>query len=136
MIDIKMQITLLYIISIYVNKCLDVPWRSILTSTPFLVVIVAHIGHNWGFYCLLTELPTYLKNIQHYDMKQVHIYECIGMYIDYEDVDSLATIFNTFNFPNKLSDILSLVTRISSLVSLNKTPTEHINQCLLKIFFF
>lgn len=52
------------------NECLDVPWRSILTSTPFLVVIVAHIGHNWGFYCLLTELPTYLKNIQHYDMKQ------------------------------------------------------------------
>ncbi|KAK7078544.1 hypothetical protein SK128_007130, partial [Halocaridina rubra] len=52
------------------NKTLDVPWHSILTSTPFLIVIVTHIGNNWGFYCLLTELPTYLKNIQHYDMKQ------------------------------------------------------------------
>ncbi|XP_064100173.1 putative inorganic phosphate cotransporter [Macrobrachium nipponense] len=52
------------------NKSLDVPWYSILTSTPFLIVIVTHVGNNWGFYCLLTELPTYLKNIQHYDMKQ------------------------------------------------------------------
>ncbi|XP_042237536.1 sialin-like isoform X3 [Homarus americanus] len=52
------------------NEKLDVPWLSILTSTPFLVVIAAHIGQNWGFYCILTELPTYLKNIQHYDMKQ------------------------------------------------------------------
>lgn len=49
---------------------LEVPWHSILTSVPFLVVVVSHIGHNWGFYCLLTELPTYLKNVQHFDMKQ------------------------------------------------------------------
>ncbi|XP_053629857.1 putative inorganic phosphate cotransporter isoform X1 [Cherax quadricarinatus] len=52
------------------NERLDVPWQSIFTSTPFLVVIAAHVGQNWGFYCILTELPTYLKNIQHFDMKQ------------------------------------------------------------------
>ncbi|KAK3874099.1 hypothetical protein Pcinc_020935 [Petrolisthes cinctipes] len=48
----------------------EVPWRSLLTSPPFVAVVVTHVGNNWGFYCLLTELPTYLKNIQHYDMKQ------------------------------------------------------------------
>ncbi|XP_042861744.1 sialin-like isoform X2 [Penaeus japonicus] len=52
------------------SESLPVPWHSILTSTPFLVVIVTHVGNNWGFYCLLTELPTYLKNMQHYDMKE------------------------------------------------------------------
>lgn len=52
------------------SKTQDVPWHSILTSVPFMIVIVTHVGNNWGFYCLLTELPTYLKNIQHYDMKQ------------------------------------------------------------------
>lgn len=48
---------------------LVVPWRSIFTSRPFLTVILVHCGNNVGFYCLLTELPTYLKNIQHYDIK-------------------------------------------------------------------
>lgn len=53
------------------QQSLPVPWHSILTSTPFVVVMVTHVGNNWGFYCLLTELPTYLKNMQHYDMKEV-----------------------------------------------------------------
>ncbi|XP_063878516.1 sialin-like isoform X2 [Scylla paramamosain] len=48
----------------------NVPWRSILTSVPFMTLVVAHVCHNWGFYCLLTELPTYLRNIQHFNMKQ------------------------------------------------------------------
>ncbi|XP_069970495.1 sialin isoform X3 [Penaeus vannamei] len=52
------------------SESLPVPWHSILTSTPFVVVMVTHVGNNWGFYCLLTELPTYLKNMQHYDMKE------------------------------------------------------------------
>ena len=27
------------------------------------------MAQNWGFYTLLTELPTYMKNILHFDMK-------------------------------------------------------------------
>ncbi|CAL4102694.1 unnamed protein product, partial [Meganyctiphanes norvegica] len=48
---------------------LVVPLHSMFTSRPFLTVILVHCGNNVGFYCLLTELPTYLKNIQHYDIK-------------------------------------------------------------------
>ncbi|XP_076045681.1 putative inorganic phosphate cotransporter [Oratosquilla oratoria] len=51
------------------KKTLAVPWRDIFTSRPFIAVAILHFGNNWGFYTLLTELPTYLKNIQHYDMK-------------------------------------------------------------------
>ncbi|KAK3885844.1 hypothetical protein Pcinc_009971 [Petrolisthes cinctipes] len=49
-------------------KALPIPWRHILTSMPFWAIFVVHIGQNWGFYTLLTELPTYMKNILHFDI--------------------------------------------------------------------
>uniref|UniRef100_A0A061QLM4 Sialin n=1 Tax=Cupiennius salei TaxID=6928 RepID=A0A061QLM4_CUPSA len=48
----------------------DIPWFSILTSCPVWALTVAHFGFNWGFYTLLTELPTYLSNILHFDLAQ------------------------------------------------------------------
>ncbi|XP_047486618.1 sialin-like [Penaeus chinensis] len=51
------------------KKPTPIPWRAILTSVPVWGIIAIHFGQNWGFYTLLTELPTYLKNIQHFDMK-------------------------------------------------------------------
>jgi MFS transporter, ACS family, solute carrier family 17 (sodium-dependent inorganic phosphate cotransporter), member 5 len=48
-----------------------VPWRRMLTSAPVGAVGIANVGHAWGFYTLLTELPTYMDNILHFDMKQV-----------------------------------------------------------------
>lgn len=38
-----------------------VPWRSIMTSTAVYAVIVSHCAENWGFYTLLTQLPTFLS---------------------------------------------------------------------------
>jgi len=32
-------------------------------------LLLAHCGHNWGYYTLLTEIPTYLKNIQHFSLE-------------------------------------------------------------------
>ncbi|XP_042868216.1 putative inorganic phosphate cotransporter [Penaeus japonicus] len=45
------------------------PWRSMMTSLPVWSLIIVHVGHNWGSYTLMTQIPTYLKNIQHFDMK-------------------------------------------------------------------
>ncbi|KAK3885569.1 hypothetical protein Pcinc_010235 [Petrolisthes cinctipes] len=50
------------------SKPSSVPWWSVLTSVPVWSLIVVHFGQNWGFLTLLTELPTYLNNILHYDM--------------------------------------------------------------------
>ena len=53
------------------KNALPVPWRSIWTSVPFWAIIVANLGNNWGFWFLLTELPTYMKNMLGYDIKKV-----------------------------------------------------------------
>ncbi|XP_064480573.1 sialin-like isoform X2 [Ornithodoros turicata] len=47
------------------RETLAIPWRAVLTSLPFWALMLAHFGQNWGAYTLLTELPSYLKNIQH-----------------------------------------------------------------------
>ncbi|XP_076068444.1 sialin-like [Oratosquilla oratoria] len=55
------------------TETLPVPWRAIFTSMPFYAILVLHFGNNWGFYTLLTEIPTYsyLNHIQHFDLKSV-----------------------------------------------------------------
>jgi len=46
------------------------PWKKILTSVPVYAILLAQVGNGWGLYTLLTELPTYMKNVLRYDMKQ------------------------------------------------------------------
>jgi len=47
------------------------PWKAIFKSPPVWVIIIAHTGHTWGLYTLLTELPTYMKTILNFDIKEV-----------------------------------------------------------------
>ncbi|WAR04254.1 VGLU2-like protein [Mya arenaria] len=46
------------------------PWRSILTSLPVWAIVAAHFAENWGFYTWLTELPTFMNNVLHFNMYQ------------------------------------------------------------------
>lgn len=38
-----------------------IPWLHILTSPAVWAIIIAHFCNNWGFYTLLTCMPTYFK---------------------------------------------------------------------------
>lgn len=33
------------------------PWLAMLTSLPFISLIIVHSAHNWGFWTLLTKIP-------------------------------------------------------------------------------
>ncbi|XP_034254948.1 putative inorganic phosphate cotransporter [Thrips palmi] len=46
-----------------------VPWKSILTSMPFWAILAAHMGQNYGYETLLTQLPTFMKQILHVNIK-------------------------------------------------------------------
>ncbi|XP_017490863.1 PREDICTED: putative inorganic phosphate cotransporter [Rhagoletis zephyria] len=45
------------------------PWLKILTSVPFLVILVAQTSFGWGFWTLLIQIPSYMKNILGQDIK-------------------------------------------------------------------
>lgn len=49
---------------------LPIPWKSILMSLPVWSLCVAHFTASWGFYALLTCLPTYMSKIQKYEITQ------------------------------------------------------------------
>ncbi|KAG0727172.1 putative inorganic phosphate cotransporter [Chionoecetes opilio] len=51
-------------------EVVPLPKKDILLSLPFWGLLIGALGYDFGFYTLLTELPTYLKNIQHFDMKE------------------------------------------------------------------
>ncbi|KAK2145734.1 hypothetical protein LSH36_660g02057 [Paralvinella palmiformis] len=46
------------------------PWFSILTSARVWAIVAAHFTNNWGYYTLLTCLPSYMKQVLHFDISQ------------------------------------------------------------------
>ncbi|KAH8340020.1 hypothetical protein KR067_006338, partial [Drosophila pandora] len=59
---------------LFKNSCfpfqsMSVPWRSIFTSPAFYGLLAAHCGFTWGFYTLLTEMPTYMSHVLQLDVK-------------------------------------------------------------------
>lgn len=46
------------------------PWKSIFTSMPVMAIAVAHFSYTWGYYTLLTHLPSYMKDILDFDLQK------------------------------------------------------------------
>lgn len=36
---------------------------------PFYAILLAHMGHNYGYETLMTELPTYMKQVLRFSLK-------------------------------------------------------------------
>ncbi|XP_042203099.1 putative inorganic phosphate cotransporter [Homarus americanus] len=49
-------------------KVKNIPWKAIFTAPPMWAGMGMCLGTSFGFFTLLTELPTYLSNIQHFDI--------------------------------------------------------------------
>lgn len=45
------------------------PWSDIVKSLPFWAILLAHMGYNYGYETLMTELPTYMKQVLHFSIK-------------------------------------------------------------------
>eukprot|EP00090_Calanus_glacialis_P040476 TRINITY_DN7059_c0_g1_i1.p1 TRINITY_DN7059_c0_g1~~TRINITY_DN7059_c0_g1_i1.p1 ORF type:complete len:505 (-),score=159.42 TRINITY_DN7059_c0_g1_i1:141-1655(-) len=46
-----------------------VPWLAIVTSGPVWALLITHVAQNFGFYTLLTELPTYMARVLHFNIR-------------------------------------------------------------------
>lgn len=47
------------------------PWMAIFKSKAFWAILIAHSAQNWGFWTLLTEIPSYMKDVLDFDIKNV-----------------------------------------------------------------
>lgn len=43
------------------DQIISPPWKAIFTSKAVYAIIASHCAENWGFYTLLTQLPTFLS---------------------------------------------------------------------------
>ncbi|XP_046999605.1 vesicular glutamate transporter 1-like [Schistocerca americana] len=48
----------------------EYPWKNLLTSMPVWAVLVANFTANWGFYTMLTELPTFMKETLNFNIEE------------------------------------------------------------------
>ena len=60
-----------------VSKLPHPPIIKILTSRAVIVNVITTMGNSYAFYTLLSMTPTYLNNIQHFDITQVYIIICL-----------------------------------------------------------
>ncbi|XP_059142430.1 sialin-like [Physella acuta] len=51
------------------QKPQPMPWKSIFKSLPFWAILVGHTCGNYGLYMLLTQIPTYMKEVLKFDLK-------------------------------------------------------------------
>lgn len=47
------------------------PWRSVFTSAPVWAIVVTHACSVFGYFTVVNQLPTYMKYILHFNIKEV-----------------------------------------------------------------
>ncbi|XP_068217742.1 sialin-like isoform X2 [Palaemon carinicauda] len=51
-------------------EVVTIPWKALMKSKAFLAVVLMYFSNGYGFYTLLTGLPTYFSEIQHFNLNQ------------------------------------------------------------------
>ncbi|XP_059617450.1 sialin-like [Phlebotomus argentipes] len=59
------------------KKAIKHPWKAIFTSTAVWAIIASHFAENWGFFTLLTQLPTFLKETLDFQLEKTGIVSAI-----------------------------------------------------------
>ncbi|XP_044011880.1 sialin-like [Aphidius gifuensis] len=52
------------------KKPISHPWKSILKSAPFWAIVAAHFSENWGHQTMLTQLPSFMKDVLHFKIEK------------------------------------------------------------------
>lgn len=53
------------------------PWKLMLTNAAVLALIAAQIGHDFGFYIMVTDLPKYFNDVMKFNIKSNSLYTAI-----------------------------------------------------------
>lgn len=68
---------------------------------PFWAILLAHMGHNYGYETLMTELPTYMKQVLHFNLKDVSYssrYLCIPLLFKFRFAERFSVCSAVFGY--------------------------------------
>ncbi|GBP29672.1 Putative inorganic phosphate cotransporter, partial [Eumeta japonica] len=66
------------------RKLDPVPFKAIFRSTPLWVLIMAAIGHDWGYFTMITDLPKYFSDVLKFNIKDTGLMSALpymAMYV-------------------------------------------------------
>lgn len=53
------------------------PWKAIFTSVPMMALVAAQIGHDFGFFIMVTDLPKYMSDVLKFAIKENGLYSSL-----------------------------------------------------------
>lgn len=53
------------------------PWKMLLTNPPMLALIAAQVGHNWGLFIIVNDLPKYMNDVLRFSIKKNGLYTAL-----------------------------------------------------------
>ncbi|KAJ1531988.1 hypothetical protein ONE63_000624 [Megalurothrips usitatus] len=92
------------------------PWLSIFTSIPMISLILAHCGHSWAFWTILTKMPTYLNKALDYPIQENGLLSALPYVVKYFVSFAFAWLSDYLNNNQYIS--LSLNRKIANSVGL------------------
>ncbi|XP_023307800.2 sialin isoform X2 [Lucilia cuprina] len=107
-----------YIIERTADEHNRIPWCSIMTSIPLWAILITQCGQSWAFYTQLTELPTYMSNVLHFDIQSNAVLNAIpyltswlvgigcSALADWLLEKRYITTLNSYKFWNSVSSII------------------------------
>ncbi|XP_057337776.1 vesicular glutamate transporter 2.2-like [Microplitis mediator] len=59
------------------QKTISHPWKSMLTSPAVWAIVAAHFSENWGFYTMLTQLPTFMSDVLNFKLEETGFFSAV-----------------------------------------------------------
>lgn len=85
------------------TKHLPVPWRSVITSRPVWAIVVTHACSVFGYFTVVNQLPTYMKYILHFNIKENGLLSSLPYLGKYIFALSMSILADYLRRTNKLS---------------------------------
>ncbi|XP_046660878.1 putative inorganic phosphate cotransporter isoform X2 [Homalodisca vitripennis] len=55
----------------------NIPWKSILTSAPFLTANMINFGHAWALFTMVNEMPAYMGKVLNFNVKSSGLFSAM-----------------------------------------------------------
>ncbi|KAJ0176884.1 hypothetical protein K1T71_008063 [Dendrolimus kikuchii] len=121
------------------QKKLKTPWRTILTTPAFLSLVFVHSCQAWGFWTLMTEMPSYLKQVLGVDIKANGVMSAmpyLAMYLLSFPFGFLSDYFLKKNYlsitsTRKLNNSIGMFGPAIALVGLSYSPAGDVMMAVI-----
>ncbi|KAF6206472.1 hypothetical protein GE061_017705 [Apolygus lucorum] len=121
------------------SKKMKIPWLSISLSVPMWSLLLVHLAQNWGFWTLLTLMPTYMKGVLNFDIQKNGTLSALPYLVMFINAIIFAHIADyitshkllTVNFARKMWNSIALYGGAAALLSLATLSTDSTGAIIL-----